>query len=114
MLGGQEIPNHRIVTVDEIGEGLNALFCFTNEESCCDAGSGGVRGRWLSPDGTVVGVSGDVYESRGPSTLSLNIARAPAVGTGLFRCEIPNRAGENITTYTGVYPDVPNAGTCLI
>ena len=65
-----------------------------------------MRGRWLSPDGTVVGVSGDVYESRGPSTISVNFNRSrrnEAVQTGIFRCEMPDASGFNRITYIGLY-----------
>ena len=98
---GHLVPNNSIVTIENIGEGFSGLVCLTNDENCCDDSSSG--GRWLFPDNSVVPASGDVYEGRGPSFLSLNSGSGVEVDNGLFRCEIPNTEGVDTTSYIGIY-----------
>ena len=97
---GHLVPNNSIVTINNIGEGFSELVCLTNDENCCDSSSGG---RWLFPNDSVVPASGDVYEGRGPSFLSLNSGSGVEVDNGLFRCEIPNTEGVDTTSYIGIY-----------
>lgn len=100
--GGQRLPNNSLVTVNDIGEDLEGLFCLTNKEDCCDS-----VGTWLFPDDTVVTSQPDanVYELRGLSILSLNRAFEMEVDNGLFRCEIPSADGVTQTLYVGIYSD---------
>ena len=106
-LGGDTVSNHDIVMSNDIGEGPQALLCLTDETECCDTASGGVLGQWVRADGSEVGESGDVYESRGLSVLSMN--RRSGELSGLFRCVIPDTGGANNTIYVGIYPS--NQGT---
>ena len=106
-LEGEVVPNHDVVMSNDIGEGLQALLCLTDETECCDAVSGGVLGQWVLPDGSEVSESGDVYESRGLSVLSMN--RRSGELSGLFRCVIPDEGGVDNTVYVGIYPS--NQGT---
>ena len=92
------LPNNSIVTVAEIGVDLLALFCFTNDESCCSS-----QARWLFPDGTSVDSSGDLFQRSGLSMLSLNRAADAMVENGLYQCEIPDSSGDIQTLYAGVY-----------
>ena len=94
---GHLVPNNSIVTMDN---GFSVIVCLTNDENCCDSSSGG---RWLFPNDSVVPASGDVYEGRGPSFLSLNSGSEVEVDNGLFRCEIPNTEGVDTTSYIGIY-----------
>ena len=95
------LPNNSLVTMDTIGEGLEGLKCLTNDENCCDDSLSG--GGWLFPNDSVVPASGDVYEGRGPSFLSLNRGSGVEVDNGLFRCEILDAEGSNRTVYVGLY-----------
>ena len=107
-LGSHLLPNNSIVAVEAIGEGLDALVCFTNRENCC---SGVEAARWLLPDDTVVGGSGDgVYESRGLDILTLNRQTGTELDSGLYRCEIPDAEGVNRTLYVGVYTNGTSLG----
>jgi hypothetical protein len=95
-------PNNSIVTATDIGEGLLALFCFTNQENCCESEA---DARWLFPNNTVVDTSGGLFGSRGLSMLSLNRQDGAMVENGLFRCEIPDVEGDIQTLYAGVYSE---------
>ena len=97
------LSNNSLVTVTEIGVDLFALFCFTNDENCCSS-----QARWLLPDGTSVDSSGDLFQRRGLSMLSLNRAPDAMVENGLYQCEIPDSSGVIQTLYAGVYS--ANAG----
>ena len=101
---GQVLPNHSVVTVTAVGEDMEGVFCLTSQQSCCDT-TNGLRGRWLSPDGTEVGSSGGVTVERGPSRLTLNQEDEAIVGNGVFSCEIPDSEGVMNTLYIGVYSE---------
>lgn len=80
--------------MDDIGENLEALVCFTNS---------GDRGRWLFPNDTVV-TNGVVYEGRRDSSISLNRRSGVVVDNGLFRCKIQDAERVTETLYIiGVY-----------
>ena len=96
------LPNNSVVTLNDIGEDLVAIFCFTNQEDCCQLGSGA---RWLLPDGTVVDSRGNLFVNRGLSALSLNRVPDLVAVNGLYRCEIPDSEGVIQTLYAGLYSD---------
>ena len=98
----ENLPNNSIVTETDIGEDFLALFCFTDEENCCESAN---EARWLIPDGTVVGSNGDLFGRRGLSMLSLNRVPDAMLENGLYRCEIPDSEGDTQTLYAGVYSD---------
>ena len=102
--------NNSIVTLDEIGEDGDALFCLTNKTDCRRASDTPNRvdvvGHWFFPNGSLVNNkdSGDaIYQGRGPSFVHLQ-HRNNAQTTGVFRCEVPDASGANQTLYVGVYP----------
>ncbi len=98
---GKLIPNNSMVTVDDIGEDLESVICFTNEEDCCVSNDGN---HWYFPDDTVVpSMASDVYGRSGPSTVSLNRMSGAGISDGLFRCVVIDMAGNNQTLYLGVY-----------
>ena len=92
----------------DITTGDGRLFCLTNTASCCRAsdtpdGVGGV-GVWYFPDSAVVpGSSSGFSRDRGTSFVALSRGSSSNVATGLFRCEIPDVNGVNVTLITGVY-----------
>ena len=100
--------NYSIVDLDDITTGDGRLFCLTNTASCCRAsdtpdGVGGV-GLWYFPDLTEVpGSCGGFSRDRGTSSVALSHESSSNVATGLFRCEIPDVNGVNVTLITGTY-----------
>ena len=100
--------NYSIVALEDITTGDGRLFCLTNTASCCRAsdtpdGVGGV-GVWYSPDGTEVSGSGSGFSrDRGTSFVALSHESSSNVATGLFRCEIPDVNGMNVTLIAGVF-----------
>ena len=100
------------MTLEDIGEGDNALLCMT---TCCQAsytGTGSALGNWYFPNGTtisrkIVNVTseeqGDIYSTRDQSVVRLNRKRDGE--EGIYRCEIPNSTNvtQTIILYIGVY-----------
>ena len=95
-------------SLEDITTGDGRLFCLTNTASCCRAsdtpdGVGGV-GLWYFPDGTEVPGSGSRFSrDRGTSFVALSRGSSSNVATGLFRCEIPDVNGANVTLIAGIY-----------
>ena len=89
----------------DIGEGSSALYCLTDREQCCSTAAGANRGLWRSPDGDVL-VNGDIYSSKGFSSIRLS-RRSGTIGpTGLYRCLIPSsrdRDRASSTLHIGIY-----------
>ena len=104
-LRGVLYPNNSVVSLTDIGEGYNALYCLTNLTTCCRRRDNGTvaTGIWVLSDGSIpLGSSTDLYRRRGPSAVLLN-RRTGAVGpTGLFTCQVPDGSGTNRTLYIGV------------
>ena len=109
----QLLANQSIVDLEDVTTGDDTtsdgrLFCLTNTASCCRArdtphGVGGV-GVWYFPDGTEVPGSGSGFSrDRGTSFVALSQRYSSNVATGLFRCEIPDVNGTNVTLIAGIY-----------
>ena len=100
--------NYSIVALEDLTTGDGGLFCLTNTASCCRMtdtphGVGGV-GVWYFPDGTEVpGSSTGFSRDRGTSFVALSRGSSSNVATGLFRCEIPDVNGVNMTLIAGIY-----------
>ena len=94
--------NNSIVTLEDIGEGDDALLCVTNLTNCCQAP---VRGNWFFPNETTVHSSGDLntafYRTRGEMVVPLHRRRGGV--DGIYRCEIPDSMEVTQTIYIGVY-----------
>ena len=107
-----------MVSLIDIGEGYNVLYCLTNLTTCCRGRDGGlIEGEWFLPGQTspVVGINApnadteSITRSRGPSAVLLN-RRTGAVGpTGLFTCQVPDGSGTNRTLYIGVDLSIQHA-----
>ena len=94
--------NNSNVTLEDIGDGDNALFCVTNLMNCC--GAPNASGNWFFPNGTRVPSSGnqlDFYRTRGHMMVLLQ--RKSGGMNGIYRCEIPDSNNVTQTIYIGVY-----------
>ena len=100
------------MTLEEIGEGDNALLCLTNRSNCCHDTS---EGEWYGPDKMKILDSmdnnADFYISRGPSLVRLNKINDMSL-PGVFHCRIPDAEGTNHNIYIGVYSH-GSGNTCL-
>ena len=108
VLRGIPYQNNSIVTLEDIGEGRNALFCITNQTACCRTPYTGINGsalgNWFFPNGTRVPGSGrrwDFYRTRGQMVVRLNHKGGGA--EGIYHCEIPDTMKVIQTIYIGVY-----------
>ena len=100
--------NNSIVTLEDIGEGENALLCKTNQTACCrppyTGDMGGTLGNWFFPNGTRIpssGLSWDIYRTRGQMVVHMKRRRGGV--EGIYRCVIPDTMNVNQTIYIGVY-----------
>ena len=110
-LRGTTYQNNSVVTLEDIGEGDDALLCETDQLACCrppyTGAMGGVRGNWYFPNGTIVPVNSttneqwDFYSTRGDMVLSLHRRRDGE--DGIYRCVIPDASNVTQTLYVGVY-----------
>ena len=89
----------------DIGEGDNALLCFTDLIQCChdsDTPSGvGALGEWLFPNGSAVGAESQgegFYVDRGPGMVRLNRRNDVTSPIGQFCCELPDATSINTRT----------------
>ena len=116
-LKGAMIPNHSVLerSTSVIGEAENALYCVTDDVTCCgtppspgDGGSGNGRGHWYYRDrtdpyssATTIPIS-PFYASWLTGAVLLNY-RAPGGARGLFRCEILDSRSTLHQLYTCIY-----------
>ena len=103
------------MTLENIGEGDDALLCVTNQTACCrhPYTNRTVIGNWFFPNGTRVLSSGnqwDFYRTRGRMVVRMERRRGGA--EGVYRCEIPDTFGFIQTLYIGVYS--ANTGELLM
>ena len=105
VLRGTPYQNNSVVTLEDIGEGDDALLCITFQTTCCRPPySGGALGNWFFPNGTRVPSSGaqwDFHRTRGQMVIVLHHRRGGV--EGIYHCEIPNTFGFTQTIYIGVY-----------
>ena len=111
-LRGVTYQNNSLVTLEDIGEGDDALLCVTDNTACCARAQspGAVNlGDWYYPNETGVANSvvatpnilWEFYRNRGPSVVRMNRRRGGM--NGIYHCEIPDTTGVNHTIYIGVY-----------
>ena len=93
------------MTVEEIDEDEDALHCMTDNSSCCRPPHGqSAQGNWFFPNGTRVPSSGnqsDFHSTRGNMTVLLHRRRGGE--DGVYYCVVPDKEGNEQTTYIGVY-----------
>ena len=109
ILNGTTYQNNSIVTLEDIGEGDNALLCVTDLTTCCrppftNPIELNATGNWFFPNGTRVpssGVRWDFHRTRGQSAVRLQ--RRQGGEEGIYRCAIPDTMEVDQTIYIGVY-----------
>ena len=87
---GQTLADHSYVNLSLVGsadDNRDSVVCHTDLSTCCSGGQGPHRGDWYFPDGTVLPLSGDIYESRGPQQVVIRRTTATAP-TGIYRCRV--------------------------
>ena len=97
------------MTLEDIGEGDDALLCVTDLPACCRYYYTGycwasVLGNWFFPNGTRVqssGVRWDFHRTSGWMVKRLQRRRGGV--DGIYHCVIPDKAGVNQNIYIGVY-----------
>ena len=103
-LKGTTYQNNSLVTLEDIGEGDDALLCVTDQPACCRPPYSNRAGNWLFPNGTRIPTSGsqwDFHRTRGQSAISLQRRRGGV--NGIYSCEIPDAMIRTQTIYIGVY-----------
>ena len=96
------------MTLEDIGEGDNALLCVTEQIGCCRSPYTGYLGpaigNWFFPNGTGVpnyNIMWKFYRNR--SKMMLHMHRRRGGENGIYHCEIPDTAGVYQIIYIGVY-----------
>ena len=98
------------MTLEDIGEGDDALFCVTDLTACCRSPYTGsvytsaLLGNWFFPNGSRVPSSGtqwDFHRTRGLGVVFLH--RRKGGVTGIYSCVIPDAMNVTQTIYIGVY-----------
>ena len=104
--------NNSLVSLVDIGEGRDALFCIANQTACCRPPYfTRAIGNWFFPNGTRVPSSGqrwDFHRTRGQMVVILQRRRGGE--NGIYRCEVPDATNVAQTIYIGVYTGSP--GEC--
>ena len=105
----ENLGNNSLVSLDDIGEGADALFCKTDKMPCC----GETDGNWYLPDGTLVpsdtitSNSRNLYVTRDANhSVGLNSIQASGVNKshGIYSCKILDRQNDIKYLYVGIYP----------
>ena len=95
------------MTLEDIGEGDDALLCRTNLTACCRppySGAGSATGNWFFPNGSRVPSSGNQWDfHRTREKMVVALQRSRGGEEGIYRCEIPDAMNINQTIYIGVY-----------
>ena len=92
------------MTLEDIGQGVNALLCITNLSACCLQPYGFGMGNWYFPNATKVRSNGnqsDFFRTRGQMMVCLNHKKGGV--DGIYRCEISDSTNAVQTIYIGVY-----------
>ena len=109
---GVAYQNNSLVTLEDIGEGGDALFCVTDQPACCKPRVNvPAIGNWYFPNGTRVVSSGaqwDFHRTRDQSMVLLRRRRGG--DNGIYSCVLPDAMNVTQTIYIGVY--TPSAGMC--
>ena len=102
------------MTLEDIGEGDDALLCITNQTACCQAPytGGPALGNWFFPNRSRVpsgNANEDFFRTRGQMVVRMKHRRGGV--DGIYRCEIPDAMNVTQTIYIGVYS--ATTGECL-
>ena len=110
-LRGTTYQNNSLVTLEDIGEGDDALLCVTDQTACCRppfTGTGycgaSTLGNWYFPNGTRVVSSSAQWEfHRTSGWMVKNLHRRRGGVDGIYRCVVPDKAGVTQNIYIGLY-----------
>ena len=96
------------MTLEDIGEGGDALLCMIEQPVCCQYLYTGAidddRGNWYFPNGTRINSSGDSLDfNRTRDQIVVHLNRRQVRVPGIYRCEIPNELNVTQNIYIGVY-----------
>ena len=100
-LSGNVYLNNSAVSLQEVGEGDNALICKTNKQDCCGTPPNRF-GEFYYPSGDMVPIRNrqdKFYRQRGDSEIYLNRRADTLSPTGTYSCVIPDAAGIIQTLY---------------
>ena len=97
--------NNSLVSLEEIGEGEDALWCTTDLTTCCKPPhTETALGNWFYPNETRVPNSKDQWNFyRERKRMVVNLNRRRGGEDGIYYCEIPDSVNVNQTIYIGVY-----------
>ena len=99
------------MTLEDIGEGDDALLCVTDQTACCRPPYSNTVGNWFFPNGTRVPSSGVLWDFHRTTDQSVKLLHRRRGGEdGIYRCEIPDAANVTQTIYIGVY--TADTGEC--
>ena len=109
----QNLANHSFVDLSLVGSvDSDSVQCHTDLATCCTSAQGYHRGDWYFPDGARLPFpgGGDIFESRGNQTVSLQRINGASSPSGIYRCDIPTIAVHDDsdtsvreTIYVGAY-----------
>ena len=88
------------MTLEDIGDGNDALFCMTNLTGV----NGSAIGDWYFPNGTAVFSThndSEIHKTGGEMAVRLNRRRGGE--EGIYHCEIADSMDVNQSIYVGVY-----------
>ena len=118
-LGNVLYLNNSVVTLSDIGEDWEALFCYTNLTTCCrsyDNFYNGAIGNWWFPNGTRVGskncklTSNKFSRTRSIRTVILHHEINANGPFGIFTCQILDSDYILQQLYFGIYNET--SGEC--
>ena len=96
------------MTLEDIGEGDDALLCVTDQPACClhfyTRYGALIFGNWFFPNGSRIpsfGQQWNFYRNRGQ--MVVNIHRRRGGVNGIYSCVIPDAMNITQTMYIGVY-----------
>ena len=109
ILKSRAYQNNSLVSLENIGEGRDALFCIANISACCRPPyTPRALGNWFFPNGTRVPSSGlkwDFHRTRGQMVVLLQRRRGGE--NGIYHCVVPDATNVIQTIYIGVYTGSP-------
>ena len=108
-LDGTTYKNNSLVTLEDIGDGKNALLCITDQPACCrppftDATGQPTLGNWFFPNGTRVPsnrLQWDFHRTRDHMVVTLNLRRSGE--DGVYYCVVRDAMDVTQKIYIGVY-----------
>ncbi len=100
-LKGKTYLNDTVVVMEDIGEGLDALLCYSTYNSCC------YSGEFFYPNGSAIPIGShglDLYRNRGKGLgfIRLNRRRNVTSPEGRYQCLVPIGNGLNQSLFINI------------